>query len=226
MKKIVNFFLIIPLFFCLIGCSGGKNKYEASISEYRDALYEGADSDYSVEIIGGNRENPFEIDGVSGSKYNYTLITVTPAKEIGDKALSLHLEMNGEKYEGTALRHPYKTSFSFEIPVCPCGEEITLTLSDGNKESAITAKSVRGENDIGGAKALEIALDQLKEPLSAYCEKDTFVGEIFIRYIKNPLGKDKRYFWYVAFIPKADPDKIIAVLIDPVTGAPQATKVR
>ena len=49
-------------------------------------------------------------------------------------------------------------------------------------------------------------------------------GEIYVRYIENPLKSDGKYYWYVAFVPAAQPDTSVAALLDASTGALMATR--
>lgn len=229
MKKIVSFYIFTAICISIVGlftaCGSTKNKNEESISEYRSDLYYGENERFKVELITGYRENPFEIDGVSGTKCDYTLITVTPKHSITDKSFEIIVNNNDEqKMSGTALKHPYKDSYSFEYMAKTKADKITVTLSDGNSDSSVDLQNVRKESEIGGEQALEKAFESLEECIRPYMNKDKFNGEIYLRYIKNPIGDDGKYFWYVAFVPAAQPDKSIAALIDVITGEVKATR--
>lgn len=228
MKKIVS--ILIFTAFCVsivmlsTACGSAKNKYADSISEYRSDVYYGENERFKVELISGYRENPFEIDGVSGTKCDYTLITVTPKNATTDKSFEITVNNAENEINGTALRHPYKDSFSFEYMSKTKADKITVTLSDGNSVSSVDLQNVRKETEISGEQALDKALAALEESLQPYMNKDKFNGEIYLRYIKNPIGDDGKYFWYVAFVPSAQPDKSVAALVDVITGEVKATR--
>ncbi len=224
MKRVLCVIMTILTLFCCSACNKSGSKYDGKISEYRDDFYVGQSADYNVELITGSRENPFEIDGKTASLTDYSLLTIVPVKFDSTKALTVKVEFGDNKYDGAALKHPYKESYSFEIPTRVVDKEVKLTVIDGDKQSEITLKSVKTGEEINGDKALELAENALSESLKQFEKNGVFVGEIFVRYIENPLSEDKKYFWYVAFIPESNPEKIIAALLDPVSGELKATR--
>ena len=74
-----------------LGGCGGKGKYDDSISEMRDQFLKGENQRFTVTLIGGYRETPFEIDGVSGEKGEYSLISVTPKSATAYSAIKVIL---------------------------------------------------------------------------------------------------------------------------------------
>jgi len=218
MKKILCAIMILVTVL-LSGCGGIAKKYDDSISELRDGLQKGSNESYSVEMISGYREEPFEIDGERSGRVDYTLITVTPKGATGSATLELSVVGENVSYSGTAVMHPYKQSYSLELAT-RISTPVTVTVNG----SAVELKSVRAEGEIGYERALEVAFDELSNPLGEYKNGSKFIGEIFIRYVSNPVSTENRYYWYVAFIPKDDCDKIIAALIDPVTGRVEAKR--
>ena len=87
-------------------------------------------------------------------------------------------------------------------------------------------KTVKSGEEISASRALEIALDNQQNAISKYKNGSKFTGEIFIRLIKNPLGEQDKCYWYVSFVPKAEPERIIAVLINVVSGEVEARRER
>lgn len=224
MKRVLCVILTVLTLFCCVACNKNENKYDGMISEYRDDFYIGQSTDYNAELITGSRENPFEIDGKTSAVTDYSLVTIVPVKFDPTKVLTVKIEFGDKNYEGAALRHPYKESLSFEIPARVTDKEVKMTVTDGDNHSVIMLKSVKTGEEISGNKALELAEKALAESLKPFEKKGKFCGEIFVRYIENPLSDDKKYFWYVAFIPESNPEKIIAALLDPVSGDLKATR--
>lgn len=208
-----------------LGGCGGKGKYDDSISEMRDQFLKGENQRFTVTLIGGYRETPFEIDGVSGEKGEYSLISVTPKSATAYSAIKVILldEEGKQEAEGEALKHPYKECFYFEI-MSRVPDKQTVRLVYGDSQADIELTSVRGEGEIDGAAALDIALKALSDSLAPYRPKDKFSGEIYVRYIENPLKSDGKYYWYVAFVPAAQLDTSVAALLDASTGAVMATR--
>ena len=209
---------VIMLFSLFTACKAKADAYESIVSEYRSEVYAGENDKYSIEMVSGYRENPFEIDGKSGSKAYYTLITVTPKKDTAEKSLVITSDCDGKKTEGNALRHPYKDSYSFEFMSKTTCDKPVITISDGNTSQTITLSPVRKEGEISGIDAMKKVVKNLSDSLAPYTSDGKFCGEIFIRYISNPLSSDGKYYWYVSFVPEADSSKTIAVLVDVVSG--------
>ncbi len=217
--RVVGLTLAVLLVFSLFtACKAKEDAYESIVSEYRSEVYTGENDKYSIEMVSGYRENPFEIDGKSEGKVDYTLITVTPKKDTAEKSLVITSDCDGKKTEGNALRHPYKDSYSFEFMSKTTCANPVVTVSDGNTSQTITLSSVRKDGEISGIDAMKKAVTELSKSLAPYTSDGKFCGEIFIRYISNPLSSDGKYYWYVSFVPEADSAKTIAVLVDVVSG--------
>ena len=209
---------VLSVFSLFTACKTNKDAYESIVSEYRSEVYTGENDKYSIEMVSGYRENPFEIDGKSGSKVDYTLITVTQKKDTAEKSLVITVDCDGKKTEGNALRHPYKDSYLFEFMSKTTCDNAVITVSDGNTSQTITLSSVCKEGEISGFDAMKKAVTELSESLAPYTSDGKFCGEIFIRYISNPLSSDGKFYWYVSFVPEADSSKTIAALVNVESG--------
>ena len=217
-RVVVLTLAVLSVFSLFTACKAKEDAYERIVSEYRSEVYTGENDKYSIETVSGYRENPFEIDGKSGSKVDYTLIIVTPKIDTAEKSLVITADCDGKKTEGNALRHPYKDSYSFEFMSKTTCDKPLITISDGNTSQTITLSPVRKEGEISGIDAMKKVVKNLSDSLAPYTSDGKFCGEIFIRYISNPLSSDGKYYWYVSFVPEADSSKTIAVLVDVVSG--------
>lgn len=209
MKKIRFFVIMLVLLSvtCLIACVGPMGKYEKSISEYRDNVFIGSCESFSAEAVSGYRETPFTIDGKSGAKADFCLVTITPADFDPTEEYKYKVTLNGVEYEGDFVKHPFENTYSFEI-AARCNENsFVVTVGEVN----IELTSVKNENFILPEKAFEIALKRLSN-----CEiVKSGNYEIYIRLIANPINAAGGYFWYVAFVD--DEQETCGVLIEPET---------
>ncbi|MBR2989295.1 MAG: hypothetical protein IKC64_06210 [Clostridia bacterium] len=204
-KKLALPFCLICVFFAL-GCSGELERNYNRISEIRDELMVGNGSNFSVEVISGVRENPFVIDGKSSGKRDFTVVTVK-GEFSPDKPVQYSLTYNGIKYDGTLDKHPLKNSYSTELNVVIKGE-VEITVYHADKSEKVSAKSVKRDDTITCERALEIARTKLGKRMND--------GELYIRYIVNPISTAQGYYYYVAVCP--DEDEVYAVLIDEING--------
>ncbi|MCH5163748.1 MAG: hypothetical protein J1F36_01885 [Clostridiales bacterium] len=207
MKKISFFvlFVLVLSVLALSACSGALGKYEKSVSEYRDNVYVGSSSGFTAEAVSGYREAPFEIDGKSGSKADFCLVTITPASYDPTKEYTYSVTLNGVEYTGDFVKHPFENTYSFEVAARCVDNTLTVTVDGENIELA----SVKTEQYITPEKAFEIALKRLGSTQIVKNGK----YEIYIRLIANPINAAGGYFWYVAFVDESQ--ETVAVLIHP-----------
>ncbi len=211
------------LFVAMLSGCGNSNleKYADDISELRENLFAAENADYKITAISGKREDPYEMDGVSAGKRDFTVITVTPAVFSAAKSYRYRTEIGGTVYEGDLLPHPFAQSLSVDIPAT-VQSDFTLTVFDGGEHAFEMKSAVTGEI-ISAEKAFTIALDKLKNELKRFRGKGSPDPEIYIRLVENPIDGSGGYFWYVAFV--GENKNTVAVLLRADTGAVSAVRV-
>lgn len=215
MKKklfIVCIFAFAAMLIC--GCDSLIEKRASIISELRDVAMCASGKLWSVELISGTREEPFDIDGVSEEKTDFTVVTLTPLGE-DNAEYSYELRYGESVYRGEFSQHPFKKTFSFELAVRVEGSAALAVMSSDGSAETFALSEVRGDEEIDATVALEIAEIRLKDSIRSFSSGGKLNCEIFVRYIKNPINGDGGYYWYVAFVPERY--VVYAVLIDPVT---------
>ncbi len=101
MKKFVFFILfslLLTSVFFFSACSNGLGKHGKQVSEYRDNVYVGSNSDFKLEAMSGYREAPFNIDGVSGDKVDFCLVTITPVNFDPTATYRYKVKLNDVEY--------------------------------------------------------------------------------------------------------------------------------
>ncbi len=208
MKKFVFFILfslLLTSVFFFSACSNGLKKHGKQVSEYRDNVYVGSNSDFKLEAMSGYREAPFSIDGVSGDKVDFCLVTITPTNFDPTATHRYKIKLNDVEYEGDCVKHPFANTYSFEVAARCLTNSFTVEI-DGQ---SIELSSVKSEMFITPEKAFEIAFKRLGN--SEIIENGRY--EIYIRLIVNPINTSGGYFWYVAFVDEKQ--DVCAVLIEP-----------
>jgi len=214
MKKTgVLIFAIIACVLFFAACSTPMEKYEAYISELRDNVFTAESVNYSVQIITGKREEPFVMDGHAGAVREFTVITLNP--KAGEGKYSYRVTINGSEFAGKFLPHPFAKTYSADIEARSFDSEILLSITVNGNSETLTAKSVKTDNMIPAAKAVEIAEKRLKHRIDDFWANGTLNAEIYVRLISNPIDNSGGYYWYVAFIGAGQ--TIYAVLIEPVS---------
>ena len=208
MKKRIVLIITVILAITLCACSSPLDKYADKISELRTGVYEGSNELYDATAVTGVREDPFLIDGKSGKTIKFTVVTVRPKVFDPTAKYTFKATIDGKEYNGPLNKHPFEESYSADIGCKTAASALTFTVV-GDSESTLVLNTVVGENFIGAEKAFELGHAKLKNAVQNLSEY-----ELYIRLIKNPLGDDGNYYWYVAFVTG---DNTYAVLINAVT---------
>ncbi|NLC17394.1 MAG: hypothetical protein GX756_05910 [Clostridiales bacterium] len=223
MKKAITVFMIL-LAFCSInmGC-GSKipSQIKDNLSEVRVNIYEFSNDNISVNIITGEREDPYVLDGTAKGMTEYTVITMIPENpdNISAEITYNYLLKTGKKdYSGSFSMHPFGNSYAAEIgekiDVKSVQLSVTATKDDWNFEENVVLESILTSEMIGWEDALLIGVEALKKATESMYDKKTLKAEVYVKLLCDPLGKTSDHFWYVAF---ADGTKIVSALIDPVS---------
>lgn len=225
MKKIILY--VICAAFCLScsGCSSEDSQIDKSISEIRMDLYEGRGDFFDVNIYIGKRESPYYLDGISEKLVDYCLISVMPAEALEEGAV-LNFNLSGGKFKenGTLTEDPSTGRFRFDIGKYFTGaQELNLTLSCGEITESVIVYSKFTSEMIRWKDALTIARENLWESFTNAFVDNEFFGEIFIRFVNNPLMGEDKYFWFVML--KDRNGKISSVLIDSINSAVVAKNI-
>ena len=221
MKKF--FCLIIAVIFCfsLCSCSSLMKRREQNISELRDELMVSEFGNDKVTLISGRRENPFVVDGKSGEKIDFTVVTFYPEKAMESARFTYRFDDGTAEIEGEFCKHPFKNTYSFEIAKRITGNAMIVIEGD-NYEHQFDLASVKTANTIMPDQALEKAELRLGEHIKKLTSGNKLNAEIFIRFLENPISSQGGYYWYVAFVP--DKYAVYATLIHPETGEIIATR--
>lgn len=201
-KKIVIVSAVIAALICCfsaVGCKSVTRKYYASISEIRDAAYEGECEGMKVSVVSGVREDPFVADGKSGEKKDFTVITVTFDEFTANLPYSYFVTIGDTEYSGVLSMHPFSESYSVELSVRTRQPSVTVKVTLGDFSAEAEAASVLESDDISADRALEVALKALEEDLKRW-KKEGTQYEIYVRFIPNPINSDGGHFWYVVFL--------------------------
>lgn len=189
------------IFIASCNTSSIKKNY-GHISDYRYVALRLENEKYTLDVISGVHETPYEMDGkCTENKTEYTVFTFRPASDFDANGITLQVNINGTQYDLKPAKHPFKDSYSVEInaaleekttelSVTVCGENVTATspVTDG----------------IDGEKALAIALDAI-----GGVQKDWNDYEIYLRISENTVTAAGGWYWYVAFVHGENTDSVL-----------------
>lgn len=215
MKRLAAIIIAAVAAFAAVACGTALERREPNISELRDVLMKAESERMKVTLMSGVREEPFAVDGVPGGKTDFTVIVIEPKGAREDAAYDYVLYAGGEKREGKLNKHPFRGTWSTELPIRTSGGATLTLTSEGYMENLELADVTTGA-EIGASEALEIAEKRLKDRIAEHSPGGKLAAEIYVRYLDNPISSDGGYYWYVAIVPAKY--EVYAVLVDPTTG--------
>ena len=188
----------VVLVVSLVGFGGTTLKQRAldNISEARFFMHQAENINLRVQFFSGVRETNYEIDGVATGTTPFALLNVEPRNisHIDDQELRGTLQIgDAAAVEVVLERNQYGRNFAIDLGkhVKPCCQ-IVFTLNLANDNVVFTLAPSMAEDAIGWEQALEIAVDNLADVLSAATSFETYVK--IITDLQN-LGA----FWFVQF---------------------------
>jgi len=216
-KVIIAIGAVLLLGAVFIACSTSPfGRYERNLSEVRDNVFVAYEDGMRIEVVSGRREEPFVIDGRSGDRVPFTVITITPSAENRLESFSYRVRMNDAEFTGNFLPHPYLDTFSCDIAASTTDRQITVTITGRDDfERVFELTSIVTDDMIGAEDAFAIARERLDASLADSISGNRLNAEIYIRLVTNPITSSDVFFWYVAFVT-AD-SQTFAALIDPLS---------
>ena len=219
MKRLLCAVLLALLIIFTSACGGEQDIIDSNISEIRIDIFEGRGEVFDVSIYVGKRESPYNFDGISEKLVDYCLINVMPAEEL-EEGYALTFTLTGGKFNesGALSEDPATGRFRTDIGKFYTGvEELNITLNCGEITESVVLQSKFDTSMIRWKDALAIAKENLAESFSAASVGKDFHGEIFIRFINNPIMGEDKYYWFVMLRDRNG--KISTILIDCVSSA-------
>jgi len=217
--------MLVFIVFTVYGCKTEDSEIDNSISEIRMDIYEGRGNFFDVSIFIGKRESPYNLDGISERLVDYCLISVMPAEEL-EEGYALNFTLDGGSYKesGTLAEDPATGKFRIDIgKYYNDVTDLNLTLNCGEIIESVIVTSKFNDSMIHWKEALSIAKENLSESFTNAFTDKNFYGEIFIRFVNNPLMGEDKYFWYVMLRDRNG--KMSTVLIDCINSAVVAKNI-
>ena len=220
MKKVICA-LLLCCSLLFVGC-GNKDKKTADyignhIIESRNNIYMGQDDNYYATFCSGEREEPYELDGVVNDKVPFGIITLSrhDNSKLSNDEYLFTITINGESSSGTLVKSPYDNTYSADIEKSVDDNvEISLKVNINGTHFSQNLYNESKNFEVSQEKAIEIASKELSNVLKEMSGKKT--AEAMVKILKDYSGESNRYFWYVGLV--GFDGKTAGVLIDAYTG--------
>lgn len=230
MKKIIGIVCVLGVALSLVGCKS-KNKVavdtiENHIIEVRNNLFAGSDENFYATFCSGEREEPYNLDGVVNGKVEFGIITLAKNdnSKLKDDTYNFAITINGEIINGSLEKSPYDNTYSADI-----GKRVddNAEISFGVNINGVKFEEVLYNESknfkVTKEQAISIAGEELKNVLKEMKDENGKTKEAMVKILKDYSGETNKYFWYIGVV-SAD-GKTAGILIDTQTGEIVSKKV-
>lgn len=221
MKKIICA-LLLCCSLIFVGCGNSEKKTANYIGnhiiESRNNFYLGQDDNYYATFCSGEREEPYDLDGVVNEKVSFGIITLSrhDNTKLANDEYIFTITINGESLSGTLTKSPYDNTYSADIEKS-VDDNAEISLDVNINGTAFTQNLYNESKNfkVSQQKAIEIAAKELADSLKNM-SGDNKTAEAVVKILKDYSGETNRYFWYVGLV--GFDGKTAGVLIDAQTG--------
>ena len=224
MKRLTAIFLLIINCFLLTGCNKTYKSALSTISEIRYNIFAGCSDHFDVTFMSGRREKDYVINGYNTELIDFGIVTISvkdPDAQINNPRFSLTI--NTLRYDDILEKNPFDGTYVADIKniIDDDLNSITLKLFMGDIVEELTLQNLSINWKVDSKKALKIACKELSKELAPLIT-NMFLGETYIKIIKDTIINNDSYYWYVNF---ASRNGIYhSIIIDPMTSEILAKK--
>ena len=204
MKKLVVFVLIMINCLLLGGCNKLYKVTKSSISEVRHNVFVGSSDNVDITFMSGKREKDYVINGYNTELINFGIVTITIKNqnlEIKDPTFALTIDTL--RYEELLEKNPFDGTYVADIGVIVDNSlpSMSIKVFMGEIVEEITLNNLSHNWKVDHYEALKISCKELKDNLKPLIQNE-FLGEVYIKIIKDTIVDDGSYYWYVNFVSR------------------------
>lgn len=191
--------LIVFMVFLFSGCTQTQNNN--NVADIRNGIYDGECEDFNATFVYGERENPYQANGIANNLVEFGIISVVFETKPSQENVKYSLKLNGEKtFSGTLEKNPYSNEYMADVgfAIAP-NSSLSLTLSINNEEKEINLSNKSNSWKISSEKALEIGKESFKDEISMF-NKNNENYELFVKIITQQQTNFGKYYWNVSIV--------------------------
>lgn len=202
MKKIFVI-IILSLIFVLTSCKDNSMylKSVQQVSEIEYCHFEFINDDYYLSLVGGQREEPYIIDGVAQNLIDYGVIKFKPfSNEKIEDNITAIVCVSLTDYTVNLQQNPFDFSYMADIKFCPKIEDIVFVkIKYLNVEFEEQLIEITSNFKLNANDSLKYFVNNYGDIIKNFEVYDKLNIEFHISILQDEFNKNTEYFWYVAF---------------------------
>jgi len=215
-KKLVLMGLLMTVCFTLFGCGGSiVSKVENNMSEWTKIYYYGEHDDFYASLACGEREEEYLVNGKSGKRVDFALLSVKLAKERNESYINVSIKIDEEDeikraLEFNGLNGFYMLDLNRELSG---DEQITITFND----SSLALKNISKDFGVDNSEAIEIASKELEKEILKNKVGNNLNAECYLRVLDKQENNFDDVFWCFTVVNTSNEN--FSVVISTVDGS-------
>ena len=225
-KKIITFALILFGLATLSACGKTKLNLADYCIEKRCNLFTASDSNYTISLSTGKREENYSLDGVVGNMVDFGVVTFSRLDKnpMANDTYHYDITIGEEVYSGDLIKSDLDNTYSVDLGIALQDDaEVSAKVSFTGYTFEQNLISTSQDFSVGADQALGIATKELNESVNNVM-KDHNNIEVVMKILKDYSTSDvKAYYWYVGVI--STDGQTMGILIDANTSNIIAKKI-
>lgn len=223
MKKIIAVLIILISSFGLTACNKYYKITRSSIAEIRYNIFAGSSDNFDITFMSGQREKDYVINGYNTDLIDFGIVTITVKNHDLDLNENFALTIDTLRYENTLEKNPFDGTYVSDIGITVSNNvnSISIKVFHGESSEEIKLNNLSQDWEIDCYDALKLSCNALSQELKPLTTNG-FLGEVYIKIIKDTIVNDGSYYWYVNFVSRDGVNHNI--IINPLTSEILAKK--
>ena len=192
-KKLWLMTMISCVGLCLFGCGASSEQLvKKNMSEQTEVYYLGESQNFYCTLSSGEREKNYLMNGQSGEKTDFALLSIIPNENIFSNIIKANLMIDGQlsevELEINGLNHNYMVDLEKKLT----GEEEVEIVYNGN---ALRLENVSKDFKINSDEAIEIACEQFKDKIESFKSYRNLNAECYLEILDKKANNFESIFW-------------------------------
>lgn len=170
----------------------------------------------TLSVYSGERENPYNLDGVHNATKAFTLILLrTNLLDVMQPTFSIKID--GVNYDGQLEYNPIDNTYYYDLGISVLNNSLIMgTVMVKDMEFSFTPTNQNTTWGIDFDEAFDIGLNSMKGVIENLVSNGKFDGETYVKVVTDNSGILDTYYYYVGII---DVDgNMYSVVLDTVDG--------
>lgn len=207
--------IMVLMCFTMLACRDDLSGYRALLSDVRRNVFVGESEHFEMRVYLGEREKPYELDGVANPLQNYFVVMVSPKFEMDPAdTLAVQVTVEGKNYYKKLEAHPFNGSYGGEFTeITSADDSLSVNVTAKHYDEDVVVHSLLTDEMYTAEEAFRIGMQHLKDSIDKTEKDGTYRCEVQVKLV-DKTRYDGKIFWHISAFDRSG--GMYAVLISAV----------